>query len=180
MTPAREDATRLADLLRREHVAMADFLVALAEFDRLQRWVDLGYKSLFAFLVRELGLSKGAAFYRNRAAELVRKFPEVVEPLRDGRLCISSVAELSNVLTADNLRDVLPRFFHRSRSEAKEVAAELRPDPNPVLRTIVTAAPQPAGRGARATSSTAPSAVSADGGFPESAPGQAWRRRTPM
>src|SRR5512142_1096596 len=166
MSSAREETSRLADLLRREHVAMAEFLVALAEFDRLRRWVDLGYKSLFAFLVRELGLSKGAAFYRNRAAELVRKCPEVVEPLRDGRLCISSVAELSNVLTGANLRDVLPRFFHRSRSEAKEVVAELRPVPNPVLRTIVTAAPRPAGGGARATSSTAQSALSTDGGFP--------------
>src|SRR5512142_3041177 len=144
MSSAREETSRLADLLRREHVAMAEFLVALAEFDRLRRWVDLGYKSLFAFLVRELGLSKGAAFYRNRAAELVRKFPEVVEPLRDGRLCTSSVAELSNVLTAENLAEVLPRFFHLSRSEAKEIGAELRPDPAPPLRTVITAVAAPA------------------------------------
>src|SRR5512144_2056506 len=118
MTTAREDTTRLADLLRREHHALAEFLVALAAFDRDQRWVELGHGSLFSFLVRELGLSKGAAFYRNRAAELVRKFPEVVEPIRDGRICLSSVAELSSVLTHENLAEVLPRFFHLSRAEA--------------------------------------------------------------
>ena len=33
MTNARILADRLADLVRREHAAMADFLVALAEFD---------------------------------------------------------------------------------------------------------------------------------------------------
>lgn len=141
MTTAREETSRLADLLRREHHALADFLLALAAFDRERRWSDLGYNSLFSFLVRELGLSKGAAFYRNRAAELVQKYPDIVEPLRDGRLCLSSVAELSSVLTPHNVCDVLPRFFHLSRSEAKTVTAELRPDPAPPLRTVVTAVP---------------------------------------
>jgi hypothetical protein len=54
---------------------MADFLVALADFDRRRLWVELGYSSLFSFLHRELGLSKGAAFYRKTAAELVQRFP---------------------------------------------------------------------------------------------------------
>jgi hypothetical protein len=63
MTTAREFTSRLADLLRREHGAMADFLVALAAFDRQRLWVELGYPSLFYFLHRELGLSKGAAHY---------------------------------------------------------------------------------------------------------------------
>jgi hypothetical protein len=141
MSTAREATTRLAELLRREHVALADFLVALAGFHRERRWVELGYSSLFSFLVRELGLSKGAAFYRNRAAELIERVPAIVEPLRDGRLRLSSVAELSDVLTAENYGDVLPRYFHLSRFEAKEVTAELKPEPAPPLRTVVTAVP---------------------------------------
>ena len=38
MITARESTMRLAELLRREHVAMADFLVALADFDRRRLW----------------------------------------------------------------------------------------------------------------------------------------------
>jgi hypothetical protein len=166
MTIARQLANALADLLRREHGALADFLVALAAFDREQRWVDLGHNSLFNFLVRDLGLSKGAAFYRNRAAELVRKFPEVVEPIRDGRLCLSSVAELSNVLTRENLSEVLPRFFHLSRSEAKEITAELRPDPAPPLRTVVTTVAVPAAAPA-VTHVPSSDPAAAQGGFLE-------------
>jgi hypothetical protein len=143
MTNARDLSNRLADLLRREHVAMADFLVALAEFDRGRHWVPLGYTSLFHFLVRELGLSKGAAAYRKTAAELVQRVPEVVEPLRSGRLCITSVVELARVLTPDNVRDVMPRFFGLSKREAMEVAAELQPRDVPPTRTIVTAARSP-------------------------------------
>src|SRR5205823_12146709 len=38
-------------------VAMADFLVALADFNRNRSWVDLDHSSLFNFPHRELGLS---------------------------------------------------------------------------------------------------------------------------
>ena len=138
MTIARQSAAQLADLFQRERVAMADFLLALAEFDRHRLWLELGYSSLFHFLHRDLGMSKGAAFYRKTAAELVQKFPEVVEPLRDGRLCITTVIELAKVITAENREDVLPRFFHRSKCEAKAVSAALAPEEAPARRQVVT------------------------------------------
>ena len=118
---------------------MAEFLLALAEFDGQRGWLELGYSSLFYFLHRELGLSKGAAHYRKTAAGLVRRFPEIVEPLRDGRLCITSVVEVAKVLTADNRHEVLPRFFQRSRRDARAVAAALQPSAAP-HRDVITAA----------------------------------------
>jgi hypothetical protein len=143
-TSAREESTRLASLLRREHDALAEFLVALADFDQRGAWVELGYKSLFWFLHRDLGLSKSAAFYRKTAVELVQRFPAVLEPLRDGRLCLTSVAELAKVLTPENLGDVLPRFFTLSSREAKEVTAALLPAAAPPLRDAVTFVHAPA------------------------------------
>ena len=121
MTNAHLHAIYLADLLRREQADMTEFLVALAEFDGRKGWLELGYASLFYFLHRELGLSKGTAHYRKTAAELIRKFPEIVEPLRDGRLCITSIVQVARVLTSDNCREVLPRFFQRSKRDARAV-----------------------------------------------------------
>jgi hypothetical protein len=141
MDNARELASRLLDLLRREHAAMADFLVALAAFDERRLWADLGYTSLFHFLHRELGMSKGAAHYRKTAAELIQRVPDVVEPLRDGRICITSIIELAKVVTPENRREVLPRFFNCSRQEAKAVSAELCPAEASPHRTVVTAMP---------------------------------------
>jgi hypothetical protein len=138
MTTAREHTAHLADLLRREHAAMADFLVALADFDRKRLWLDLGHASLFYFLHRELGLSKGAAHYRKTAAELVQKFPEIVGPLRTGKLCITSIVHLAKVLTPENRQEMLPRFFHRSRREAMEVAAAVKPAEAAPRREVVT------------------------------------------
>ncbi len=199
---ARELSARLSELLRREHDSMADFLVALADFDRRRLWVELGYSSLFWFLHRELGLSKGASFYRKTAAELVQRFPEVIEPLRDGRICISSVAELAKVISPENRAEVLPRFFHCSKREAIEVAAEIKPVEGAPRREVVTAVrvaaivgagrevAGPVALGVRTGEGAAlpvaapevgmaePSATTEARGFPESASGKAWRRRT--
>ncbi len=117
---------------------MADFLVALADFDDRRCWEELGYSGLFDYLHRDLGVSRGTAFYRKTAADLVRRFPEVVEPLKDGRLCITSVVELAKVITPENRGEVLPRFFHRSKREAMAVAAELCPKEAIPLRAVVT------------------------------------------
>src|SRR5512133_1042701 len=138
MTNAHEFTLRLQDLLGRERVAQADFLLALAEFDRRTLWLELGYRSLFDFLHRELGLSKASTFFRVQAAKLIRRFPEVVEPLRDGRLCLSSMGELAKAITEENRQEVLPKFFHLSKREAKVVAAAIRPDEAPPRRDVVT------------------------------------------
>jgi hypothetical protein len=52
----------------------------------------------------------------------------------------SIVVELAKVLTPENEAEVLPRFFHRSKAEAKAVTAELRPQPVPE-RVVVTTVP---------------------------------------
>ena len=81
---ARRDAARLADLLRTEHHARADVLLALADFDCRRGWAALGHANLWAFLHHDLGLSAGAAFQRKEAAALLRRVPAVEAPLRDG------------------------------------------------------------------------------------------------
>jgi hypothetical protein len=153
----RDLTHRLVDLLRREQAALADFLLALAAFDRDRRWLELGYTSLFYFLHRELGLSKGAAFYRKTAAELVQRYPEIVEPLREGKLCLTSVVALAKVITPENRDEVLPRFFHASKGDAQAIVAELKPDPAPPRRDVVTVAapraPAPRTAAAELTSS---------------------------
>jgi len=70
-TESRSFAARRADLVRNEQHAMADFLVALADFDRQRGWIELGHSGLFAFLHREMGLSKSASFSRMTAAGLI-------------------------------------------------------------------------------------------------------------
>jgi len=173
MTDARAFTFRLMDLLSRERVVQAEFLVALAEFDGRRLWAELGHRSLFYFLHRELRLSTGAAYLRKVGADLVRAHPSILEALRDGRLCISALPEVAKVVTVENCAEVLPRFFHASRREARAVAAEVRPSDVIPIRTLVTALPTLTAAGA-ATRPSPPAAGAATsvGGSPDPA-GQA-------
>ncbi len=84
MDTARELVDRLASLYRNERNAMADFLIALAAFDEQKAWREIGYPSLWSFLLHELKLSKSAAFHRKTAAELIQDYPAVADALRSG------------------------------------------------------------------------------------------------
>jgi hypothetical protein len=141
MSNARVLADRLAELLSRERDSMAEFLIALAAFDRQRVWAELGFSGLFWFLHRELKLSKSAAYCRKVAAEMIQKCPDIVAPLRDGRICLSSVGEVAKVLTVENVAEILPRFFFLSRREAAEVAATIKPVERPPSRDLVTVVP---------------------------------------
>src|SRR5512133_3425667 len=152
MSTARELTNHLVRLLREEQGAMADFLLALAAFDRKKLWRELGHTSLFYYLHRELKLSKGAA--HNRKTELIQAFPEVEAALRAGELCLSTVNELARVLTPENREQVLPRFFGLSRREAEAVALSLRPAEVVPPRDVITAI-RPAARALRATTGQA-------------------------
>ena len=86
----REWSLRHAELLRAERGALADLLLSLADFDRVAAYRELGFATFFEYLHRELRLSRGSAHYRQVATRLLVRFPEIVEPLRDGQLCLST------------------------------------------------------------------------------------------
>ncbi len=139
------DQVRLVgSLSARVQVALesrADFLLALADFDRGRGWAALGHPSLWAFLHHDLGLSTGAAFQRKEAVALLRELPAVEAPLRDGRLCLSSVAAVASVakvLKPERQAEWLPRFFGLSAREARALAAELVPAEVVPARVVVT------------------------------------------
>ena len=64
-----------------------------------------------------------------------------MDPLRDGRLCLTTVIVLARVMTEANRHEVLPRFFGLSRQEAEQVAVEIRPVEVVPRRTVVTGEP---------------------------------------
>jgi hypothetical protein len=134
---ARQQRDTLKSLLRTEQAALAHFLVALSAFDRRRGWEVLGHASLFAFITSELGLTPAPTYWRVEAARLLQRFPDLVEPLRQGRLCLTTLGELARVLTEENRAAVLPRFLGISSREAKELVAELQPRPAPPLRTVI-------------------------------------------
>src|SRR5689334_3192188 len=90
------------DLVKQLRQSLGCERTALAELDRRRLYVELGFNSSWSFCCRALGLSEAATHYRLAAARQIQKQPELVEQIRNGRLCITTLAKLSPVLTDDN------------------------------------------------------------------------------
>jgi hypothetical protein len=139
MTTARELTAEMSSMLSSERGALADFLLAFADFHAKKRWRELGYGAAFPYLRGEFKLCAGAAFNRIVAAELVQRFPEIAAAVRSGQLSFSTVHEVAKVLTSENKDELLPRFFGLSRREAAQVAVAVRPAEVVPVRDVVTA-----------------------------------------
>jgi len=122
---AQERTTMMQQILRRENGALAEFVIELAEFDRLEQYLDMGYRSLWEFCRRELGLSERAIYYRIAAAREIQKSPELANHIRDGRLCVTTLAMLTRILTKENAAAVVAEAAGKSKREVERMIARL-------------------------------------------------------
>jgi 5-methylcytosine-specific restriction endonuclease McrA len=82
---------------------------------------------LWDYLLRVLHLREGAAFRRIAAMRVLRRLPVVAEALRDGRLCLSTVAVLGPLLTEENVGELVARASFLTKAEVERLAASLQP-----------------------------------------------------
>jgi hypothetical protein len=122
---------RLFEIRKQERRMLVEFLGYLAELDRRRTVVAQGFPSLFAFCTDYLGLSKASAFRRTTAARLLARFPLVGKYLADGRLNLTTLVELRDVLDEAHLTEILDRAAGRTEEQVKELVASLRPRPAP-------------------------------------------------
>ena len=127
MNEALNCADELKRLYANERTAMVDFLLALVEFDRRRLYLELGFSSLWKFCLEGLHLGEGATNLRTRAVGLLQRFPSLEQPVRDGRLTLSTLCEIGKVLSEDNVHELVVRAAWKTREEAEEIVASLRP-----------------------------------------------------
>ena len=136
---------RLGELAGHERAIQVEFLLHLEEFDSRRAWAEAGYGSLWNYLLRVLHLREGAAFRRIAAMRVVRRLPVVAEALRDGRLCLSTVAVLGPLLTEENVGDLVARAAFLTKAEAERLVVTLQPRtaPKDGLRLLPSKKAQP-------------------------------------
>jgi 5-methylcytosine-specific restriction endonuclease McrA len=119
-------ALRLRELAGEERNVQVDFLLHLGEFDRRRAYVEAGHPSLWQYCLEVLHLREGAAGRRIQAMKVLRRFPRLEGALRDGRLCISTIALLGQVLTEENQDDLLARAAYRTKAEVDHLVASVQ------------------------------------------------------
>ena len=125
-------------MLAKERQCVANFIASLVAYGTEELWRELGYRSLWDYLVRHLRLAKSSTYRRVTAVEMVQRFPRVLELLRSGQLSLRSLAKLRGVLTEENQEEVLNRAVGLSEEEAELLAVEYQPRdiPRDTCRTI--------------------------------------------
>ena len=145
---ARRIDARLRQLLGEERNTQVDFLLELEKFDAASGFAAFDYGNLWQYLQRELGLLDGAIFRRVHAMKLLRKFPQAEAPLRSGRLWMSSLVKLEEVLTSENIDEMLAKTAGKSFREIEILVASLRatvPDKRTVIRRVALPPATPLG-----------------------------------
>ena len=82
---------------------------------------------MWDYLLRVVHLREGAAFRRIAAMRVVRRLPVVADALRDGRLCLSTVAVLEQLLTEANVGELVARAAFLTKAEVQRLAVTLQP-----------------------------------------------------
>ncbi len=117
---------------KREKLATYELLEFLHEVDRRKLFLLRGYASLFSYVKDYLGYSEHQAFERVSAMRLIFKVDEVKTALQDGKLTLTTVAQLSahvrkKKLSTAETRDLLPRIENQSKREIEKILEPERP-----------------------------------------------------
>ena len=124
-----------------ERAATATLIACLAEFDRRRLHLGMGYSSLHDYCAKALHLTDYAGYARIEAARVSRRFPRVLDLLRDGSINLTTITLLGRHLTEDNHERVLLGAVHKSKRDVEVQVAALRPRPD--VPAIIRRLPAP-------------------------------------
>ena len=140
----------------RGHSLKSIFLVA--EIVQRETFVELGYSSIWDYLRRVHKQSDTMIHYRTKCAAAVRRFPQVVEPLRTGRLCMTTLAKLMEIMNESNCDALLAEALGKSKRDVERMIAKEKPCelPKDVTRPIASTSTFPGKSGCESALSAAP------------------------
>lgn len=75
---------RMKTLAQKERDLLHEVLMTIKEIDSRRTFLELGFGSLFDYLVVGVGYSEGSAQRRIDAARLIREIPQIAEKIQSG------------------------------------------------------------------------------------------------
>lgn len=126
----KELLKKVSDLVLNERKASEAVLLHLEEVFRRRLFADLGYSSLFNYLVKELKYSEGAAGRRVNLLKLSKKVPEVRRMVIRGELSLSVVSmaqTFSKKLGSEETKLIVSKLKNKSKDEAELELLKISP-----------------------------------------------------
>jgi len=92
---------QLSALVKSERKITHEILLCIQQIDQTKAYVELGYPSLFDYLVKEQKYSEGAAQRRISAARLIKELPEIEKKVQEGNLNLTQLSKLASATNQD-------------------------------------------------------------------------------
>lgn len=112
-------------------------LYHLKEIENRKLYSELGYSSLFFYVVRELGFDESSASRRIKAARLLADIPEIEKKIENGNLTLSNLAKASDVFRQNDISEpkerekILEKIEKLSTRECEKTLLEITDRPLP-------------------------------------------------
>jgi hypothetical protein len=120
MTP-QQLHTRFTQLVKTERKITHEVLLCIQQFDSTRAYAELGYSSLFEYLVAGQKYSEGSAQRRISAARLLKEVPEIQKKIQEGTLNLTQLAKLSIAVKQEQKKT----GQKVSTAEKKDILAQL-------------------------------------------------------
>lgn len=126
------------ELVAREREITLKLLHHLKEIERRRLFSDLGYGSLFEYIVKELGYSEPAAGRRLQATRLLKDLPYLEDKITDGSLNLTHLSLASQLFRNEHIhnpqekKEILTKIENTTkRACEKELLKFVSPDSPP-------------------------------------------------
>lgn len=143
------DKTLLKDTkaLALEHREVtAKLLHHLREIEIRKLYSELGYSSLFSYVVCELGFDESSAARRIKAARLLEVMPQIEQKIETGELTLSNISKAADLFKSNNITEnekkleILEKIENLSTRECEKTLIQISdkdiPPPRRELRPI--------------------------------------------
>jgi hypothetical protein len=126
-----------------ERKLLMDILYSLQEVEIRNLHLEIGYRDLYTFAMKELGYSAGAAHRRISAMRLLKSVPEVAPKLESGELGLENASQAqvlfrkedqdrkekgTEKLSLDEKREVITELLGKSTREGQRILMDRSPD----------------------------------------------------
>ncbi len=125
---------QLKSLVQKERDLLHEILLTIQEIDTRRTFLELGFPSLFDYLVKGIGYSEGSAQRRIDAARLIREIPAVALKIQNGEIKLNQISLVQKAsrevfkahakkVTTNEKSELLDRLCDKSHSQSQQQVA---------------------------------------------------------
>lgn len=129
----------LKKLVSTERKILASFLEHLLEVSERRLHIEAGFSNLVDYCTKTFGLSEGSSFKRMQVSRASKKYPLILEYIRDQKLSLSIACLMCPHLSEDNFKERLDLAIGKSKREVEKLIAGW--DPRPEQKESLRKAP---------------------------------------